>query len=57
VAGVFGYQQQERQMTYSEILKNRINAGEIDTLDAVEWLQVHGITVTMALALLGEDNE
>lgn len=44
-------------MTYSEILKNRINAGEIDTLDAVEWLQVHGITVTMALALLGEDNE
>ena len=45
-------------MTYSEILKNRIDAGEIDTLDAVEWLQVFaGITVTMALALLGEDNE
>tara|TARA_R110000803_G_C11801119_1_gene299454 strand:- start:207 stop:341 length:135 start_codon:yes stop_codon:yes gene_type:complete len=44
-------------MTYSEILKTQINAGEIDTLDAVEWLQVHGITVTMALALLGEDNE
>jgi len=44
-------------MTYSEILKNRINAGEIDTLDAVEWLQVHGITVTMALALLGDDDE
>ena len=44
-------------MTYSEILKNRIDAGEIDTLDAVEWLQVHGMTVTMALALLGEDNE
>jgi len=44
-------------MTYSEILKNRINAGEIDTLDAVKWLQVHGITVTMALALLGDDDE
>jgi hypothetical protein len=44
-------------MTYSEILKNRIDAGEIDTLDAVEWLQVHGITVTMALALLGDDDE
>ena len=44
-------------MTYSEILKNRINAGEIDTLDAVEWLQVHGITVTMALALLGDDDD
>jgi hypothetical protein len=43
-------------MTYSEILKNRIDAGEIDTLDAVEWLQVHGITVTMALALLGDDD-
>ena len=42
-------------MTYSEILKNRINAGEIDTLDAVEWLQVHGITVTMAL--LGDDDD
>ena len=44
-------------MTYSEILKNRINAGEIDTLDAVEWLQVHGMTVTMALALLGDDDD
>lgn len=44
-------------MTYSEILKNRIDAGEIDTLDAVEWLQVHGITVTMALALLGDDDD
>jgi hypothetical protein len=44
-------------MTYSEILKNRIDAGEIDTLDAVEWLQVHGMTVTMALALLGDDDE
>ena len=43
-------------MTYSEILKNRIDAGEIDTLDAVEWLQVHGMTVTMALALLGDDD-
>ena len=43
-------------MTYSEILKTQINAGEIDTLDAVEWLQVHGITVTMALALLGDDD-
>lgn len=43
-------------MTYSEILKNRINDGEIDTLDAVEWLQVHGMTVTMALALLGDDD-
>lgn len=44
-------------MTYSEILRNQIGAGEIDTLDAVEWLQVHGITVTMALALLGDDDE
>ena len=44
-------------MTYCEILKNRINAGEIDTLDAVEWLQVHGLTVTMALTLLGEDDD
>ena len=44
-------------MTYSEILKNRIDAGEIDTLDAVEWLQVHGLTVTMALALLGDDGD
>jgi hypothetical protein len=44
-------------MTYSEILKNRIDAGEIDTLDAVEWLQVHGMTVTMALALLGDDDD
>ena len=44
-------------MTYSEILKNRIDAGEIDTLDAVEWLQVHGLSVTMALALLGDDDE
>ncbi len=44
-------------MTYFEILKTQINAGEIDTLDAVEWLQVHGITVTMALALLGDDDE
>lgn len=44
-------------MTYSEILRNQIDAGEIDTLDAVEWLQVYGITVTMALALLGGDDE
>jgi len=44
-------------MTYSEILKNRLDAGEIDTLDAVEWLQVHGMTVTMALALLGDDDD
>ncbi len=44
-------------MTYFEILKAQINAGEIDTLDAVEWLQVHGITVTMALALLGDDDD
>jgi len=44
-------------MTYSEILRNRIDAGEIDTLDAVEWLQVHGLTVTKALALLGGDDE
>ena len=44
-------------MTYSEILKTQINAGEIDTLDAVEWLQVHGMTVTMALAFLGDDDE
>ena len=44
-------------MTYSEILKNQIDAGEIDTLAAIEWLQVYGITVTKALTLLGEDNE
>jgi len=44
-------------MTYCEILKSRIQAGEIDTLDAVEWLQVHGLTVTKALALLGGDDE
>ena len=44
-------------MTYCEILKSRIQAGEIDMLDAVEWLQVHGMTVTMALALLGDDDE
>lgn len=44
-------------MTYCEILRNRIDAGEIDTLDAVEWLQVYGMTVTMALAVLGKDNE
>ena len=45
-------------MTYCEILKNRINAGEIDTLDAVEWLQVFaGLSVTMALTLLGDDDD
>jgi hypothetical protein len=45
-------------MTYCEILKSRIKSGEIDTLDAVEWLQAFaGMTVTMALTLLGKDNE
>ena len=45
-------------MTYCEILKSRIQSGEIDTLDAVEWLQAFaGITVTMALTLLGETDE
>jgi hypothetical protein len=45
-------------MTYCEILKSRIQSGKIDTLDAVEWLQAFaGITVTMALTLLGETDE
>lgn len=44
-------------MTYREILRNRIQSGEIDTLDAVEWLQVYGLSVTMALTLLGDDDD
>ena len=39
-------------MLYTEILKARLNKGEVTVIEALNWLRLHGVTPSAAWEML-----